>query len=215
MASNPKWCQPLSVWCANFRRWIGHPLAEEILAASIFFDLRPIGGDLDLGARLAELIRAEAAAGHVFLAHLARDVAARRVPLTLFGNIATESSGPHRGSVDLKAAGGQQLVGAARLAALELGLAETNTVDRIRAAGAAGLYTHEEAREMADAYQHLMRLRLAHQLARIEAGDPPDNHVDPARLSHAEALLLRDALKTVRRVQDGLRDRFLTDRMMV
>jgi CBS domain-containing protein len=215
MASNPKWCQPLSAWSANFRRWLGQPLAEEILAASIFFDLRPIGGDLDLGARLAQIIRAEAPGSHVFLAHLARDVADLRVPLTLFGNIATESSGPHRGTVDVKAAGSRQLVGAARLAALELGLPETNTVDRIRAAAGAGLYTPDEAREMTDAYQHLMRLRLAHQLAQIEAGVPPDNHVDPARLSHAEALLFRDALKTVRRVQDGLRARFLTDRMMV
>lgn len=212
MASNPKWCQPLSVWSANFRRWIGRPLAQEILAASIFFDLRPIGGALDLGSRLADLIRAEAPGSHVFLAHLARDVVARRVPLTLFGNIATESSGPHRGTVDLKSAGSLQLVGAARLAALERGLAETNTVDRIHAAG---LYTHDEARELTDAYQHLMRLRLAHQLARIEAGESPDNHVDPSRLSHAEALLLRDALKTVARVQEGLRARFLTDRMMV
>jgi CBS domain-containing protein len=212
MASNPQWCQPLSVWSANFRRWIGRPLAQELLAASIFFDLRPIGGALELGARLAELIRAEAPGGHVFLAHLARDVVARHVPLTFFGNIATEGSGPHRGTVDLKSAGSLQLVGAARLAALERGLAETNTVDRFHAAG---LYTHDETREITDAYQHLMRLRLAHQLARIEAGEAPDNRVDPSRLSHAEALLLRDALKTVARVQDGLRERFLTDRMMV
>jgi CBS domain-containing protein len=212
MASNPKWCQPLSVWSANFRRWMAHPLAEELLAASIFFDLRPLGGELDLGARLGAVIREEAPRSHVFLAHLARDVVERRVPLTLFGNIATESSGPHRGTVDVKAAGSLQLVGAARLAALERGLAETNTVDRIRAAG---LYTPAEAREITDAYQHLMRLRLTHQLARVEATETPDNHVDPARLSHAEALLLRDALKTVARVQDGLRARFLTDRMMV
>jgi CBS domain-containing protein len=212
MASNPRWCQPLSVWSANFRRWIGRPLAQELLAASIFFDLRPIGGALELGVRLADLIRAEAPGGHVFLAHLARDVVSRHVPLTLFGHIATEGSGPHRGTVNLKSAGSLQLVGAARLAALERGLAQTNTVDRFHAAG---LYTQEEAREITDAYQHLMRLRLAHQLVRIEAGEAPDNRVDPSRLSHADALLLRDALKTVARVQDGLRERFLTDRMMV
>jgi CBS domain-containing protein len=186
MASNPKWCQPLSAWSASFRRWMGRPLAEDV--------------------------RTEAPRSHVFLAHLARDVVAQRVPLTVFGNLATERAGSHRGGIDLKAAGSLQLVGAGRLAALERGVAETNTVDRLRAAG---VYTASETQEMTDAYQHLLRLRLARQLSCLEAGAPPDNYVDPAHLSHADALLLRDALKTVTRVQDALRARFLTDRMMV
>jgi CBS domain-containing protein len=212
MASNPKWCQPLSAWSASFRRWMGRPLAEELLAASIFFDLRAVGGAPEPGHRLAELVRTEAPRSHVFLAHLARDVVAQRVPLTVFGNLATERAGSHRGGIDLKAAGSLQLVGAGRLAALERGVAETNTVDRLRAAG---VYTASETQEMTDAYQHLLRLRLARQLSCLEAGAPPDNYVDPAHLSHADALLLRDALKTVTRVQDALRARFLTDRMMV
>jgi CBS domain-containing protein len=213
MASNPRWCQPLSVWKANFHRWLDHPSPQEVLDASIFFDLRPLVGALDLGEGLGAVIRAEAPTSRVFLGLLARDVVARRVPLTLFGNIATESGGDREGTVDVKAAGSMQIVGAARVAALELGVAPRNTIDRIRAAGVAGLYTPEETREITDAYQHFMRLRLVHQLARIAAGAPPDNHVDPATLSHADALLFRDALKTVERMQEALRARFLTDRL--
>jgi CBS domain-containing protein len=55
-----------------------------------------------------------------------------------------------------------------------------------------------------------MRLRLVHQLDRLEAGAPPDNHVDPSRLSHADGLLLREALRTVARVQGELRERYRT-----
>jgi hypothetical protein len=39
----------------------------------------------------------------------------------------------------------------------------------------------------------------------------PDNFVDPRTLYHADALLFRDALKTVTRVQAGIRERFATD----
>jgi CBS domain-containing protein len=158
-------------------------------------------------------VRREAPKSRVFLGLLAHDVVSRRVPLTIFGNIATLGSGPHRGRVDVKGAGCLQLVGAARVAALELGLAETHTVDRFRAAAAHGLYTPEEATEISDAYQHLLRLRLVHQLSRLADGAEADNYVDPARLSHADALLFRDALKTVERVQAGLRARFSTDRL--
>lgn len=213
MASNPAWCQPLSVWADYFRRWIDHPSPPELLEASIFFDLRPVTGSAALADALRDVVRHDAPKSRVFLGLLARDVVGRRVPLTLFGNIATLGSGSHHGMVDLKGGGSLQLVGAARVAALELGLAEINTVDRTRAAAAHRLYTPEEGQEITDAYQHLLRLRLVHQLACIAEGRAPDNYVDPTRLSHADQLLFRDALKTVERVQAGLRARFDTDRL--
>ena len=135
----------------------------------------------------------------------------RRLPLTVFRNIAVEPSGPRRGRVDVKAAGMLHLVGAARVVALEQGIAATGTIDRFQAAAAAGLYGEAEAREIIDAYQHLLRLRLVHQLEQAARGEPVDNHVDPARLSRADALLFRDALRTVARVQAGLAERFATD----
>jgi CBS domain-containing protein len=211
MASNPRWCQPLGAWQAAFRRWIHEAGPEEVLAACIHFDLRPLVGALELGAALRALIRAEAPARRVFLGLLARDAVDRRVPLTLFGRVGVERRGTHRGTVDVKGAGSIQLVGAGRVHALELGLEETNTIERFRAAGAAGSYTEAEVREIADAAEHLMRLRLSHQLERLAAGAEVDNRVDPRQLSHADELLFRDALRTVSRVQGGLRERFATD----
>ena len=120
-------------------------------------------------------------------------------------------SEPHRGTVDLKGGGGMQLVGAARVHALALGLEETNTVDRFRAAAAREVYGEAEGLEITDAHQLLQRLRLVHQLECLERGEPADNRINPKRLSHADALLLRDALRTVARVQAGLRERYATD----
>jgi CBS domain-containing protein len=213
MASNPALCQPASVWTTTFRRWIDHPSPGEVLAASIHFDLRPLADDARLAERLRSVIRTEAPASKVFLGLLAHDVVSRRVPLTVFGNIHRAASGPHRGRVDVKGAGMVQLVAAARVHALELALDETETVARFRGAGERALYTPQETREITDAYGFLMRVRLAHQLERVQAGAPPDNHVDPRMLSRTEMLLFRDALKIVARVQAGLRLRFSTDRL--
>ena len=67
------------------------------------------------------------------------------------------------------------------------------------------------AREVTDAFQHLMRLRLVHQLGQIAREEEPDNYISPSQLSRADALLLRDAMKTVARVQAEVRERFATD----
>jgi CBS domain-containing protein len=213
MASNPRWRQPLAVWAGYFRRWLDHPSPEEVLAASIYFDLRPLAGDTGLAAPLERIVRTQAPASRGFLRLLAQDVVSRRVPRTLLGKIAVPRRGPARGTVDVKGAGAMQLTGAARVDALELGLTATNTIDRFRHACERGRYTPAEAREITDAYQHLTRLRLVHQLEQLAAGVPPDNRVNPATLSRADAVLFRDALGTVERVQAGLRARFATDRL--
>ena len=170
------------VWTAYFRRWLDHPAPDEVLAACIYFDVRPIAGAAEIAAPLEAIVRTEARERRVFLGLLARDVVTRRVPRTLLGNIGVVRRGPERGTVDVKAAGALQLTGAARVHALELGLASTNTIERFQAASARGLYVPGEAREITDAYQHLARLRLVHQLERLAAGAPPDNRVNPARL---------------------------------
>jgi CBS domain-containing protein len=210
MASNPTWCQPVSVWEGYFHRWMKEAGPEHVLTACIYFDARPVGGAPEVATRLLDGIR-EASRHRAFLAYLARDVVERRMPLTVFGNVAVHRSGPHRGAVDLKGAGSLQLVGAGRLYGLSLALRETNTVDRIRAAAAQGLFEASEAREITDAYQHLMRLRLVHQLENLARGETPDNYITPSRLSRADALLMRDAMKTIARVQSGVRERFATD----
>jgi CBS domain-containing protein len=211
MASNPEWCQPVSVWARRFRRWMAAGGPEEVLAACIFFDLRTVAGTTALGSELRTVIQTDAPGSRHLLRLLARDVVERPVPLTVFGNLRPARDEPHRGTIDVKGGGSLQLTGAARIHALALGLAETNTVDRFRSAVAREVYGADEGREIVDAYQLIQRLRLAHQLIRLDRGETPDNRLDLRRLSRADALLLRDALRIVSQVQDGLRVRYATD----
>ena len=211
MASNPEWCRPVGAWARRFRDWMQDSGPEEVLAACIFFDLRAAGGAAALASRLRGVIQTEAPGARRLLGLLARDVVERPVPLTVFGNIRPARAEPHRGTVDVKGGGVLQLTGAGRVHALALGLAETNSVDRFRLATTHGVYEADEGREIVDAYQLLQRLRLAHQLGRLERDEPPDNRLDVKRLSHADTLLLRDALRTVTRVQESLRVRYATD----
>ena len=208
---DPRWCQPLAVWAEYFREWMARPTQAHILAASMYFDLRPIVGVPTLGESLAALLRDEAPGQRQFLTTMAKDVVDRRLPVGPFGGLRVPRSGPHRGAVDLKGAGGMQYVGAARVHALELGLAETGTAERFLAAGGRGLYEPADAIQIVDAHEDLLRLRLVHQLACVREGRSPDNYVRTDHLSRRDDVLLREALRVAGRVQARLRERFATD----
>ena len=210
MASNPRWCQPASTWAGYFRRWMGEPTPEQVLDACIFFDVRPVVGPRSWARPCVSSSRKRRPRSGSSCVCSPATSPTSVFPSRCSARSPCVAAGPQRGRVDVKMAGSLQLVGAARLHALALGLGETNTIDRFRAAAGRGIYRDDEVREVTDAYQHLMRLRIVHQLEQAADGKPVDNDVDPQRLTHADRLLLRDALKTVTRVQAGIRERFAT-----
>src|SRR5690606_29614647 len=55
MAGEEGLCLPLRAWRERFSHWIEHGAPQDLLDASIFFDLRPLAG----ATRLAEGLRAE------------------------------------------------------------------------------------------------------------------------------------------------------------
>jgi CBS domain-containing protein len=210
MASNPQWCQPASVWREYFRGWLETPQPERVLKACIYFDLRPIAGDERLGQALWQWVCERAPAQTLFLRHMARAAAEQDPPLGLFGRFAVERSGPHKSAIDLKGRGVFPMTQAMRVYALALGIAETNTVDRLVEAGSRGVFSAAEVEELRGAYEVIFRLRLGHQLARVEAGEPPDNFVNPGQLGKADRLLLREAFKSLGWLRRAVEERFQT-----
>jgi CBS domain-containing protein len=210
MASNPRWRQPESVWREYFHSWMATPQPAPLLEASLYFDLRPIAGALEVGHALWEWVCERAPSQILFLRHMAKTALERHVPLGFFGGFVVERSGEHKDRLDLKARGVFPMTQAMRVYALSLGVRETNTVDRLEAAGARGLFTAAEVTELADAHELIARLRLTHQIACLDAGLAPDNFIDPRTLGKADHLLLKQAFKSIAWVQRHLEDRFQT-----
>jgi CBS domain-containing protein len=210
MASNPEWCQSASAWRTDFGGWMASPKPERVLAACIYFDLRPVAGSPEPGETLWQWVCASAPGQTLFLRYLARAAVERHPPLGLFGRFVVERSGAHKDALDLKARGVFPMTQAMRVLALSLGLRETNTVDRLVAVTQRGIFRSAECRELRDAYEVVSRIRLAHQLDCIAEHRDPDNHVDPQRLSKSDRLLLKEAFRTLGWLQRVLEDRFQT-----
>jgi CBS domain-containing protein len=211
MASNAKWRQPLSVWRRYIAEWVRDPLPQNVLYSSIYFDLRPVAGAEALAQALRDEIRAEAAAWRSFPRHLAKTAVSHSPPLGLFARFRLERRNGRRG-LNLKLNAMLLLINALRAYAIDLGLEETNTIERLEAAARVGkCFTPGEVNDIREAYETLFKFRLRHQLERIAGGQAPDNFIDPLALSRSDQRRLKEAFRAIRRLQGKVEIRYFTE----
>ncbi len=200
MATNPKWCQPLSVWKDYFSRWVDTPDPAELLNATIFFDFRSGFGATELAHDLRRHLNKKARAKDIFLFHLARQCMATRIPLSFFKNFIVNKDGEHKHQLDIKQQGLTPFVNFARVLALKNGISETNTLARLKALHESDCIDQNLWSSATDAYELQMQQRLVHQLSQIEEGTLPDNHINPEQLSDLEKRMLKDAFTVIERL---------------
>jgi len=208
MASNTRWRQPLSVWKENFSDWIQKPKAEALLRLSIFFDLRGIYGDKTLAKLLNQHIRKEAKEHSGFLTFMARNANQRKPPLGFFRQFVLDGEGKQSRTFNLKERGIAPIIDIVRVHALACGSDKLNTLERIEDIEAAGLLPDGRAKDLAVALEMIGMVRIKNQKDQIEAGEQPNNHVNPENLSSFEKRHLRDAFNIVTRQQEFIKFRY-------
>ncbi|HLL10017.1 MAG TPA: DUF294 nucleotidyltransferase-like domain-containing protein [Rubrivivax sp.] len=204
MAGNPACCLSVEEWQQRFAHWINHGAPEDLLRASIFFDLRPVAGAFVLGNTLRASITERAVVVPRFHKQLADNSLQQRPPLGWLGGIAGESVQGQE-VIDLKLQGTALFVEAARLLALAAGVPATGTRQRLEAAAAELSIPAAEAAAWAAAFEHLQMLRLHVQLAPAPGGnEPPGNLCRVDDLNELDRRLLRETLRMAARLQQRI-----------
>jgi len=187
---------PQAAWVERFRAWIETPTPEALLESGVFMDFRRAAGTLDLAPLEAAL--AEGGQNLPFLRFLARSALDFRLPSALLLRLRGETS-----VVDLKREAIAPVVFLARCYALEAGSRARPTLDRLEAAGRAGLLDRPVAEAASEAFRFLLGLRLRRQLAALGRGAAPSGQVALAELSAVERSRLKDGLRAVRSLQEA------------
>lgn len=208
MASNPKWVQPMSKWKNYFSEWIIRPTEEAILSATIFFDFRPIAGNLGLGEELSLHIYEEIQKKKIFLNFLAKNALMNPPPLGFFKGFVVEKSGEHENAFDIKSRAMMPLADLARLLVLSHGVIGVNNTfkrfDRL-----AELEPNYEAlfKQAAKAYEILMRTRALEGLKNQSSG----RFIQPESLGKLERQLLKNTFSPIAELQNIVKIRFQLD----
>lgn len=204
MAGNSRWCLSAAEWRSTFARWIDSGDPEALLHGSIFFDFRALYG----AARLAEDLRAwlnkHAQANPKFLHQMTANALSNRPPLGLFRDFTVESSGEHKGTIDLKLNGAMPFVDAARIYSLAAGVAATNTAQRLRAVAPKLRLPADELEAWIEAFFYIQSLRLRNQYAQSAEGKAMGNRIRPDALHQLDRTILKESLKQAKHLQSRL-----------
>lgn len=204
MAGNPAWCLSLSEWQSRFSSWIRTPEPKALLNATIFFDFRPLYGEVALAREMHDHLFSLSRANSAFQKILAGNALDVAPPLGLIRDFATESENGGEPFIDLKKYGARLFVDAARVYSLAYGIEAANTVTRLRAAS-----QHEGRSEdneaLIEAFNFIQLLRLRHQHLEAGQGRPGDNRVVPGRLNQLDRRILKEAFRQARLLQQRLK----------
>ncbi len=207
-AANPLFARSLASWRAAARTLSEDPTRKKaLILVSILTDSRPLGGagagTTGAGTSVTDALWHER--GHPDLLRLlARFALQFRPPTGFLRDFVVEHSGERRGQLDIKHGGLIPIIDLARWAGMAAGAATGSTVERLRAAEAAGTLASTDARTLVEAFGFIFSLRLDHQVEQLRHGAEPDDFIAPKTLNPLARSYLREAFRAVASVQSGL-----------
>lgn len=208
MATNPKFCKSINLWEEQIKNWVSTIDAKSMLDLSVFLEIRPVFGDEFLVKRLQNLIVNTCKESKRFLALLCATCQSTTPPIGVFRQFVLSRDGQDALVFNIKSQAINIVTELARLYGLAAGSLSPKTADRLQAALKAGLIDEETYRELSEATQFLLRMRLEHQKMAIENSKPLSNNIAPDLLSQFEKNHLRDAFRIIARQQDAAAFRF-------
>ena len=208
MARNEFWRRSLTDWKSAINSWVRTPSNQNILNFSMFSDMRVLCGDASLEQQLKDYVVQVAAENTIFMAKMAQNVCRFAPPLGFFGQIKTESSGTHLGSLDLKKAGIFILTEGIKILALSVGVLGGSTYDRLAILREKEVLSKEQADDIEASFNLLTFLRLRGQVESAAAEREITNYISPGSLDRVERGRLKLALEVVKSFQGTISQHF-------
>jgi len=213
MLTHDLWCQTLSGYREQINQWVGQYLPENTIFLSALSDAKGIAGNTILCEALRTNLHEALQEHTAFLPIFARSLSQFEVPLGLFNDFSLSVDKQHKQQLDIKKGGLFALVHGLRCLALEKGLTQTNSLERLDALRKTHLLDKQLAEDLREAFSFMSQLRLEAMIESHLAHEPMSNFITPAHLSSLEKHLLKSCLKTVKRFKRLLEHHFHLERL--
>ncbi|WP_207234110.1 putative nucleotidyltransferase substrate binding domain-containing protein [Shewanella maritima] len=208
MASNPKWCQTLSVWKECYRKWVTNPQYGMLMNVSVFLEVRSLHGNAELSESLQNHLHSLINEDNQFLPSLVNDAVRTQPPLGIFNKLVLEKSGNNTRVLNIKKYALTLIVDLARIYGLAVGCSKTGTRERFEFAVEQKLLNEDDFKDVIEAFYFLTQLRFNHQLSALRQGLQPNNHMEPSAISSFERKHLKDAFRIISNMQEAAKLRF-------
>ncbi len=209
MASNPELCLSRQEWSQRFARFVDAATPENLLASSIYFDLRVVWGSEDGCRQLQQELLDLVGDNSLFQRMLAENALRQKPPLGgLFRDFSVARKGAEKDTLDLKVQGLTPFVDGARLLALAHGVEAISTLERLRQLTQRGIIEAQDGAAYEEAYHYIQLIRMQHHQAQARAAQAYSNRIDPDDLNHLDRRILRESFRQAQRLQSSLALRY-------
>lgn len=208
MASNPELCLSRSEWSRRFRGFVREATAENLLASSIYFDLRVVWGSEDGCRQLQQELLELVADTPLFQRMLADNALRQKPPVGRLRDFVVARKGAEKDTLDLKVQGLTPFVDGARLLALANGIPVSNTLERLRLLVEREVIDAQDGAAYAEAYHFIQQTRLQQHQLQTRGGLPFSNRLDPDSLNQLDRRILRESFRQAQRLQSSLALRY-------
>jgi len=209
MAGNPELCLSRSEWAQRFAGFVREASPENLLASSIYFDLRVVWGDEQGCEQLRQSLLVQVADNRLFQRMMADNAMRQRPPVgRLREFVLTRQGNDKAATLDLKVQGLTPFVDGARLLALANGIGACNTHERLRQLVTKGVIEPLDGAAYEEAYHFIQQTRMQQHQRQTRDNLPYSNRVDPDSLNHLDRRILRESLRQAQRLQSSLALRY-------
>lgn len=208
MAGNPDLCLSRAEWSRRFSAFIREATPENLLASTIYFDLRVVWGDEQGADQLRHEILDQVADNRLFQRMMAENALRHQPPVGRFRDFVLARKGGEKATLDLKVQGLTPFVDGARLLALSNGIEASNTLERFRQLVAKEVIEPLDGAAYEEAYHFIQQTRMQQHQMQSRQNQPYSNRVDPDILNHLDRRILRESLRQAQRLQSSLTLRY-------
>ncbi len=207
MLTNPLWRAPLARFREQLRGWIYGAEPDGPMHLAIFMDAAAVAGDPSLLHQARQFVHDILPDSDAFLARFASAADQFAEPAGWWARW-TAPRGRDGSTFDLKKLGTFPIVHGVRSLALQARVAALGTTARLRALVERERLDAALARDLREALQALMGMKLEHNLRQRQLGQTADNLLRLSELSTLERERLQDALAISRRFRQHLQQHF-------
>jgi CBS domain-containing protein len=205
-------------WRGSMQQWLERLTAmfrferndweRNILNLIALMDARFVCGDRDLGLGFGKIVRSLVRDNPLAIRHMARVVSSMKLSKGFLRRFVVEAEGAHKGEFNFKVLAWMPLVMCVRLLAVNVGIEETSTLERIKRLRSEGHLADKMATELTDAYHVITRQRILQQIKKLKRIIDDDCYINPYELPSHEREELKIAIGRIDELQSMVRSRF-------
>ncbi|CAM4309088.1 DUF294 nucleotidyltransferase-like domain-containing protein [Paenibacillus tarimensis] len=200
ISTNPEWCESLSEFKRKLNRWFEEGHWEVVRYLLIVADARMVAGEERLIQELKDSFYRDTLEKPLIVRRMLDNTMKHKVLIGVFGQLLKERYGEDAGSLDVKYGAYIPMVNAVRLMAIQAGIRETSTLERLKKLKEQNRLP-EEADKYAAAFRLFLKLRLL-TMERNEGGMYKNNgKIAGDRLTAELRRDIKEALKAGKKLQ--------------